>query len=103
MLTGDDLVSMLGMQATEPVVMEMFRNLVIQWRPETSQSHRNDWIAVANAELGFEDATYFNAADSASRANSSVLQQICVYATRPGTSCDLIIQPPCAIDFAFTR
>jgi hypothetical protein len=100
---GEEILSVLGRQMTDPVLEDLFHRLDIVWRPEVGPDRRNDWIATANVEFGFEDFGYFTGQDAMPRGQAAVLQQVCFYAARPGESHDPLIGLPGNLDFAHDR
>jgi hypothetical protein len=101
--TGTEILAVVGRQMTDPVLEDLFQRLDIIWRPDVGPDRRNDWIATANVEFGFEDFGYFGAQDAAARGQPAILQQVCFYAARPGESHDPPIGLPGNLDFAHDR
>ncbi len=102
-MTGDDLLPLLGKQASDPALARLLDGPRVQWRPQVSDLRTNDWVAVANTELGFEDVGYFNATEGKQADSAPVLQQVSIYAPNRGPSRDATITLPEGLDFAQKR
>lgn len=93
------LWALLGARLDEERMVRLLDALDVHWRPMPTKVRSHDWISIGNAELGFELAESFTGKASAAEAQAPVLQQVSLFAPRPGHS-GPVFAPPFGLSFS---
>src|SRR4029077_14939035 len=99
-VSPDDLAALVGRTLSDDAVRTAFSGLEIPWLPEIKPPAHNDGLTSRNVEFGFEDFAYFHAQDTAGE-QPPVLEQICFYAPRDGSTA--VIPPPKNLRYGLQR
>jgi hypothetical protein len=93
MLTGDELVGLLGAASDDPRVVDALREFAIRWPPRLEEHEppdEPDWYvwrpgSAKGFEFGFLDEAYLRARDPSKRgASRLVLNSVCFYGQHDG-------------------
>lgn len=95
MMTGDQLIALLGKPADDPEVQEALREYQIRWAPEREEPDDDEaaepswYVFRPSSAMGFEftfqDAAHLRAADPAERGEGPlILSQVCFYGKHEG-------------------